>query len=523
MSVNNIGLSVFIGLLIIGLMCTSLIVDADEILLINEDFEDTSGWGNPGTGFQPLPEWSSSHPSGYFWMDGSLFGQDAHSGSKAAYSYTASDSMISPEVTLLDGSSTLTFWYRAETSTAKQSLAVYVKQAETSTKVWDHVDFTHESWEEATISLNSFALQTIEIEFVNIGDPDFDGVLIDTVVLRSEGNETTSSDDDSIDPGSGSSGSSGGPPITDNHPPVADFSVSQTVTFVNAEIVFNASLSSDSDGDSLDFNWDFGDSHTSTGMIVTHSYTTAGVYDVVLLVDDGNGGTDTVSHEIVINSLGNLPPEIPRVKTSLWVTDLESFEINKIYTYTIASTDPDNDSIRFSVEWGDGTINDTGLIEQDASKLSKVDVSHQWDDAGIYLLTIRAIDEKNASSELKRITVFVDVDVLFIDDEIVGYLVDFHRNDTITHFYNNETKEYTSVQQVDPTGPDEDFVQYLIDITGDGTYDYTFSLRNGLDRYLGSEKSVDAGSEETPGFELMLSLIAISIFFIICRKRKLRV
>jgi len=153
---------------------------ANCTFVLDTDFENTSDWGNPGSGFQPYPGWSSSHPSNYFWIDGSLFGQDAHSGTKAAYSYTASDSMITPAVTLADGTSTLTFWYRAEAFDAEQSLAVYAD----GDLVWQHVDFTHEDWVQATINLGAYALQTITVEFVNIGDPDFDGMLVDDVQIE---------------------------------------------------------------------------------------------------------------------------------------------------------------------------------------------------------------------------------------------------------------------------------------------------------------------------------------------------
>jgi hypothetical protein len=154
---------------------------SDFIVVLDEDFEDTSGWGNPGTGFQPCPGWSSSHPSGYFWMDGSLFGQDAYSGGKAAYSITRWDSMISPFVSLGAGDSVLSFWYRAEISSAKQSFEVYVNGFSSGVCVWNDTDFNHETWVEAVIDFDVYAGQTIFIEFINAGDPDWYGLLVDDV------------------------------------------------------------------------------------------------------------------------------------------------------------------------------------------------------------------------------------------------------------------------------------------------------------------------------------------------------
>jgi PKD repeat protein len=54
-----------------------------------------------------------------------------------------------------------------------------------------------------------------------------------------------------------------------------------------AEIRFDGSASSDPDGDALMYSWDFGDRTTGTGATPTHSYAAAGVYEVSLIVSDG--------------------------------------------------------------------------------------------------------------------------------------------------------------------------------------------------------------------------------------------
>ena len=52
-------------------------------------------------------------------------------------------------------------------------------------------------------------------------------------------------------------------------------------------INFDGSGSSDPDGDSLTYRWDFGDETTATGASPTHSYPAAGIYNVCLVVNDG--------------------------------------------------------------------------------------------------------------------------------------------------------------------------------------------------------------------------------------------
>jgi PKD repeat protein len=53
-------------------------------------------------------------------------------------------------------------------------------------------------------------------------------------------------------------------------------------------IRFDGGASSDPDGDVLTYSWDFGDRTTGTGATPEHSYVAAGVYEVSLVVSDGN-------------------------------------------------------------------------------------------------------------------------------------------------------------------------------------------------------------------------------------------
>lgn len=51
----------------------------------------------------------------------------------------------------------------------------------------------------------------------------------------------------------------------------------------------------------IDFQWDFGDTYTATGEIVTHAYMNAGAYPVIL--DAGNAcGVSEISHDITVGS-----------------------------------------------------------------------------------------------------------------------------------------------------------------------------------------------------------------------------
>jgi CSLREA domain-containing protein len=75
-------------------------------------------------------------------------------------------------------------------------------------------------------------------------------------------------------------------------PPTAAFTGSCTGTSCS----FDASTSTDPDNSIASYSWDFGDTHTGSGETVNYAYAAGGNYTVTLTVDDGEGGTSSVSH-----------------------------------------------------------------------------------------------------------------------------------------------------------------------------------------------------------------------------------
>lgn len=87
-----------------------------------------------------------------------------------------------------------------------------------------------------------------------------------------------------------------------NFPPYAGFNY--TVDEENLTIVVNGTGSYDSNGDSLVYDWDFGDGNTGTGVLESHTYSSAGAYNVTLTVTEDLPGLGeyATSHECI--SLG---------------------------------------------------------------------------------------------------------------------------------------------------------------------------------------------------------------------------
>lgn len=87
-------------------------------------------------------------------------------------------------------------------------------------------------------------------------------------------------------------GGGGGDPV--NVAPTASFTHSCT----DLTCTFDASGSSDSDGDITAYSWAFGDDNTGSGETTSHTYATAMTYTVILTVFDDKGATGTTSHDV---------------------------------------------------------------------------------------------------------------------------------------------------------------------------------------------------------------------------------
>ena len=87
-------------------------------------------------------------------------------------------------------------------------------------------------------------------------------------------------------------------------------------------IDLDASDSNDRDGSTISFAGDFGDGNTSTSLTASHTYPSAGTYNVSLTVIDNDGQTSTISSSLVV--VAPLPEFVsdyfnaPALDTNLW-------------------------------------------------------------------------------------------------------------------------------------------------------------------------------------------------------------
>jgi parallel beta-helix repeat protein len=97
-------------------------------------------------------------------------------------------------------------------------------------------------------------------------------------------------------------------PFNENQPPTANFSYLPEKPIVGETTIFNASNSTDPDGNIITYRWDFDDGNTTdtTEVIITHSYASEGDYTINLTVTDDDGATNSTSKMITITPRGDL-------------------------------------------------------------------------------------------------------------------------------------------------------------------------------------------------------------------------
>jgi len=86
----------------------------------------------------------------------------------------------------------------------------------------------------------------------------------------------------------------------ENKPPIADFTYTPEYPIVDQTIEFDASSSYDPDGTIVSYDWDFGDGAKASGDVVTHAYSSAGNYTVILTVTDNEGAKNSTSKMISV-------------------------------------------------------------------------------------------------------------------------------------------------------------------------------------------------------------------------------
>jgi PKD repeat protein len=178
-----------------------------------------------------------------------------------------------------------------------------------------------------------------------------------------------------------------------NRSPVADAGTDQ-IADEESQVTFDASASTDPDGDTLQYRWDFesdGSWDTSWSNDATTNYTWHDDYAGTVTVEVSDGQlTDTATFTVTIN---NVAPELGTISASLDPT-----QVNVEVTASADFTDVGIlDTHTATWDWGDTTTTDGIVSETNGSGTSTG--THTYTTPGVYTLTLTLTDDDGGSSE----------------------------------------------------------------------------------------------------------------------------
>ena len=250
-------------------------------------------------------------------------------------------------------------------------------------------------------------------------------------------------------------------------------------------IEFDGSDSYDPDGYITNYEWDFDDGDTDTGMVVTHSYQNSGIYSVSLEVTDDTGAVNDTTHDITINN--NAP-------IASFVADNYEIEPGDTVNFDASSSsDPDGDTLTYSWDFGDGGSG-SGVTE-----------SHTYTESGTFTVILMVTDDdgNNPLSDAytaeiyvneppiadagpdQEVDLFTGMPVEFDgsgsydpDGTIVEYFWDFDDGETgygmtIDHSYSTNGEFTVTLTVTDDHGATDDDTCIITVLLGKGQIEFT--------------------------------------------------
>jgi hypothetical protein len=197
-----------------------------------------------------------------------------------------------------------------------------------------------------------------------------------------------------------------------------------------------------------------------------------------------------------VQIIENTPPSNP------FIEGPTTGHIDVSYSFIVGSIDPNNDSISYSFDWGDGTIESSGYLPNEIHCIK----NHSWTQAGRYTITLKASDTKSSTSS--ETTIWIDT--IIVGDK--GYLLDFDCDGLFDIFHNGLTGLETETQMRDGN--------YLIDIDGDSSWDYQFNATSGVILLmLHQPPSSEEGSSPLLLINGLILVVLLGLFIILYRRR----
>jgi PKD repeat protein len=179
--------------------------------------------------------------------------------------------------------------------------------------------------------------------------------------------------------------------------PTADFTFVPTSPDVNQSVNFDAFLSRAGAGRTLvNYAWNFGDGTTGSGIQVSHAYTAASTYTVLLTVTDDVGQTQTKSKAVTVGGAGTATffysPDSPGTTTT-------------VFTFDAAQSRPGGGATINHYEWTfEGVLDQAANTCQSAGAVftgTTPTITHQFPTTGTRCVTLTVVESSG-----QRITAF---------------------------------------------------------------------------------------------------------------------
>ena len=267
-----------------------------------------------------------------------------------------------------------------------------------------------------------------------------------------------------------------------NRSPVASFTESAEIVYLNETIYFNATSSYDPDGNITNYFWDFGDETNATGVTTEHSYPLEGNYTVTLTVIDDDDATNSTSAS---KTILNRPP------VAVFTESAEQVYTNEtVYFNASESYDSDGSIISYLWDFGDET-NATGVV-----------VEHAYADDGNYTVTLTVADDDNATDTTTAIKTVLNRPPVAIFTEstetaYIGEAITFNASDSYDLDGTIASYFWDFGDETNTTGV---IVNHAYDINGTFTVTLTVTDDDGTSNSSSSTKTILKNEPPIPLF-----------------------